>query len=114
MVLTPMTMIPKYGQRNIYVGTFVLFLGFLCGSAGVGNLPGFLVFRLLSGLAGSPAISVRLLPCSAHTLTRPSDRRRLARRHVGSPDHAEGHRHLGLECLAWSDPCVQPRLGSGV
>lgn len=59
MVLTPMTsalgqnrssltplVIPQIGRRNVYLLTFVLYIGLLAGSAGVRNLPGFLVFRL--------------------------------------------------------------------
>ena len=48
IVLTPITMRPATGRRDVYVISFLLYGLFLIGSAGVRNLPGFLVFRLLS------------------------------------------------------------------
>lgn len=48
LVLTPITMRPATGRRDVYVISFLLYGLFLIGSAGVRNLPGFLVFRLLS------------------------------------------------------------------
>ena len=35
-------------RQNVYVISFFLYGAFLIGSAGVNNLAGFLVFRLLS------------------------------------------------------------------
>lgn len=57
MVLAPMTSIPRIGRRDVFLGSLLFFTIFNSGSAAVRNLPGFLVLRLLAGIAGSPAIS---------------------------------------------------------
>jgi len=57
LVLTPLTALPRYGRQFPFLVTFFFYIAFLIGSAAVRNLPGYLVLRLLCGIAGSPAIS---------------------------------------------------------
>jgi DHA1 family multidrug resistance protein-like MFS transporter len=57
LFLAPLQETPAIGRSPVYLATLFLFVLFNVGAVLVNNLPGLLVFRLLSGFVGSPALA---------------------------------------------------------
>lgn len=57
MLWSPLSEIPKFGRRNIYVWTMLIFVLFQLPTGFAVDMPMFLVFRVLTGFFGSPALA---------------------------------------------------------
>lgn len=57
MILAPLSEIPSIGRNRVYISTLTLFVIFQVPTALATNFAMLLVFRLITGFLGSPALA---------------------------------------------------------